>query len=62
MVNTRTLNSEGMETNFATNTLATYLITKMLLPLLRSSEDVCFKIGLKNRLVCTFCKVPFESR
>ncbi|KAM7535633.1 hypothetical protein Aperf_G00000096039 [Anoplocephala perfoliata] len=39
MVNTRTLNSDGMETNFATNTLATYLITTMLLPLLKSSED-----------------------
>ncbi len=40
MVNSPTFNSEELEVNFATNTLATYLITKMLLPTLETSKDV----------------------
>jgi len=39
MVNTRTLNSEGMEVNFATNSLGTYILTSALLPILQASDD-----------------------
>lgn len=42
MVNTRTLNSDGLEVNFATNTLAAYLLTSLLLPTLKTSQDVSF--------------------
>ena len=39
MVNDRQVTAEGLEKNFATNTLGTYIITKALLPLLEKSED-----------------------
>uniref|UniRef100_A0A667XRR5 Dehydrogenase/reductase SDR family member 12-like n=1 Tax=Myripristis murdjan TaxID=586833 RepID=A0A667XRR5_9TELE len=39
MVNTREENSEGLEKNFATNTLGTYILTQNLIPLLQKSRD-----------------------
>merc|ERR1712013_705150 len=38
MVNTRETNKEGLDMNFATNTLGTYLLTTSLLPLLEKSD------------------------
>lgn len=38
MVNTRELNEAGLEKNFATNTLGTYILTTRLLPLLAKTE------------------------
>eukprot|EP00123_Amoebidium_parasiticum_P007775 comp18351_c1_seq1/m.19480 comp18351_c1_seq1/g.19480 ORF comp18351_c1_seq1/g.19480 comp18351_c1_seq1/m.19480 type:complete len:324 (-) comp18351_c1_seq1:43-1014(-) len=37
MVNERTLTPEGLEANFATNTLGTYLLTELMLPVLRAN-------------------------
>merc|ERR1719323_966325 len=39
MVNTRETNKEGLDMNFATNTLGTYLLTTSLLPLLEMSDQ-----------------------
>jgi len=39
MVNTRETNKEGLDMNFATNTLGTYLLTTSLLPLLEKSDQ-----------------------
>ncbi|XP_071085229.1 dehydrogenase/reductase SDR family member 12-like [Haliotis cracherodii] len=39
MVNTREVSEDGLEKNFATNTLGTYLLTASLIPLLSQSED-----------------------
>ncbi|KAK1162482.1 dehydrogenase/reductase SDR family member 12-like [Acipenser oxyrinchus oxyrinchus] len=39
MVNQRELNAEGMEMNFATNTLGTFILTKSLIPLLEKSDS-----------------------
>jgi len=39
MVNTRETNQEGLDINFATNTLGTYLLTTGLLPLLEKSDQ-----------------------
>ncbi|XP_030629025.1 dehydrogenase/reductase SDR family member 12 [Chanos chanos] len=39
MVNQRELNSEGLEKNFATNTLGVYILTTSLIPLLEKSRD-----------------------
>ena len=39
MVNTRTLNDDNMEVNFATNTLALYIMTLQLVPILDRSSD-----------------------
>lgn len=38
MINERTLNGEGLEKNFATNTLGTHILTKSLIPKLNKSE------------------------
>ncbi|EDO48057.1 predicted protein [Nematostella vectensis] len=39
MVNTRTITEDGLEMNFATNTLGTYILTRELLPCLTSQES-----------------------
>ncbi|XP_056149270.1 dehydrogenase/reductase SDR family member 12-like [Lampris incognitus] len=39
MVNKREVNSEGLEKNFATNTLGVYILTQGLIPLLQKSRD-----------------------
>ena len=39
MVNTRTMNEDNLEVNFATNTLAVYVITNQFVPLLEKSKD-----------------------
>ncbi|CAN0082868.1 unnamed protein product [Lampetra fluviatilis] len=39
MVNQRELTADGLETNFATNTLGTYILTTAFLPLLEKSGD-----------------------
>uniref|UniRef100_H3A147 Dehydrogenase/reductase 12-like a n=1 Tax=Latimeria chalumnae TaxID=7897 RepID=H3A147_LATCH len=39
MINQRGCTAEGMEMNFATNTLSTYILTTSLIPLLEKSED-----------------------
>ncbi|TPP64608.1 Dehydrogenase/reductase SDR family member 12 [Fasciola gigantica] len=39
MVNELTVDSNGLEANFATNTLATYVLTECLLPALKKSSD-----------------------
>ncbi|XP_076837572.1 dehydrogenase/reductase SDR family member 12 [Brachyhypopomus gauderio] len=39
MVNQRELNTDGLEKNFATNTLGVYVLTKCLIPLLERSRD-----------------------
>ncbi|XP_046883259.1 dehydrogenase/reductase SDR family member 12-like [Hypomesus transpacificus] len=39
MVNKREVNTEGLEKNFATNTLGVYILTQSLLPLLQKSRD-----------------------
>ncbi|XDV28029.1 hypothetical protein PO909_031441 [Leuciscus waleckii] len=39
MVNQREMNSDGLEKNFATNTLGVYILTKCLIPLLEKSRD-----------------------
>ncbi|XP_071778691.1 dehydrogenase/reductase SDR family member 12 [Centroberyx gerrardi] len=39
MVNQRELTEEGVEKNFATNTLGTYILTTALLPALKKAED-----------------------
>ncbi|KAG9278278.1 dehydrogenase/reductase SDR family member 12 [Astyanax mexicanus] len=39
MVNQRELTSDGLEKNFATNTLGVYVLTKCLIPLLEKSRD-----------------------
>ncbi|XP_068530168.1 dehydrogenase/reductase SDR family member 12 isoform X2 [Anas acuta] len=39
MVNNRELTEDGLEKNFATNTLGTYVLTTALLPLLEKEED-----------------------
>jgi dehydrogenase/reductase SDR family protein 12 len=38
MINKRELTSEGIEKNFATNTLGTYYLTKLMIPLLKLSN------------------------
>ncbi len=42
MVNEKTLNSDGTEVNFATNTLGTYLLTEGFLSSLEASKNVSF--------------------
>jgi dehydrogenase/reductase SDR family protein 12 len=39
MVNDRTVTEDGLEKNFATNTVGTYIITEALMPLIQKSED-----------------------
>lgn len=39
MINQRELTDEGLEKNFATNTLGTYILTKALIPLLTKATD-----------------------
>ncbi|XP_055059477.1 dehydrogenase/reductase SDR family member 12 [Misgurnus anguillicaudatus] len=39
MVNQKEMNSDGLEKNFATNTLGVYILTKCLIPLLEKSRD-----------------------
>lgn len=39
MVNERTETPDGIEANFATNTLGTYYLTKLLIPVLEKSEN-----------------------
>ncbi|XP_029580697.1 dehydrogenase/reductase SDR family member 12 [Salmo trutta] len=39
MVNKREVNDDGLEKNFATNTLGVYLLTQSLIPLLQKSRD-----------------------
>ncbi|XP_051989317.1 dehydrogenase/reductase SDR family member 12-like [Xyrauchen texanus] len=39
MVNQREMNPDGLEKNFATNTLGVYILTKCLIPLLEKSRD-----------------------
>uniref|UniRef100_A0A3Q3XC62 Uncharacterized protein n=1 Tax=Mola mola TaxID=94237 RepID=A0A3Q3XC62_MOLML len=39
MVNQRELTDEGLEKNFATNTLGTYILTTALIPALKTAED-----------------------
>ncbi|KAM3861676.1 dehydrogenase/reductase SDR family member 12 [Diretmus argenteus] len=39
MVNQRELTEEGLEKNFATNTLGTYILTTALIPALKEAED-----------------------
>ncbi|CAL1581397.1 unnamed protein product [Knipowitschia caucasica] len=39
MVNQRELTDEGLEKNFATNTLGTYILTTALIPLLKQAQD-----------------------
>ncbi|XP_062981302.1 dehydrogenase/reductase SDR family member 12 isoform X2 [Elgaria multicarinata webbii] len=39
MVNKRELTGDGLEKNFATNTLGTYILTTVLLPLLEREDD-----------------------
>ncbi|XP_068427364.1 dehydrogenase/reductase SDR family member 12 isoform X2 [Clinocottus analis] len=39
MVHTREVTSEGLEKNFATNTLGVYILTETLIPLLQKSRD-----------------------
>ncbi|KAM8857476.1 dehydrogenase/reductase SDR family member 12 [Synchiropus picturatus] len=39
MVNQRELTEEGLEKNFATNTLGTYILTMVLIPILKKAED-----------------------
>uniref|UniRef100_A0A6J0T8C3 Dehydrogenase/reductase SDR family member 12 isoform X3 n=1 Tax=Pogona vitticeps TaxID=103695 RepID=A0A6J0T8C3_9SAUR len=39
MVNKRELTEDGLENNFATNTLGTYILTTLLLPLLGKEDD-----------------------
>nr|XP_020643664.1 dehydrogenase/reductase SDR family member 12 isoform X3 [Pogona vitticeps] len=39
MVNKRELTEDGLENNFATNTLGTYILTTVLLPLLGKEDD-----------------------
>ncbi|XP_035693691.1 dehydrogenase/reductase SDR family member 12-like isoform X2 [Branchiostoma floridae] len=39
MINTREVSADGLEGNFATNTLGTYILTTGLLPLLSQSEQ-----------------------
>ena len=39
MVNTRETNQEGLDVNFATNTLGTFMLTEGLLPLLKQSDQ-----------------------
>lgn len=39
MVNKREVNDDGLEKNFATNTLGMYLLTQSLIPLLQKSRD-----------------------
>lgn len=40
MVNKRELTDDGLETNFATNTLGTYILTESLIPLLKKSAAI----------------------
>ena len=39
MVNERTVSDDGLEKNFATNTLGTYILTVGLIPVMSKSED-----------------------
>ncbi|XP_039601165.1 dehydrogenase/reductase SDR family member 12 [Polypterus senegalus] len=39
MINQRELTDDGLEKNFATNTLGTYILTTTLIPVLKSAED-----------------------
>ncbi|XP_040026644.1 dehydrogenase/reductase SDR family member 12 isoform X2 [Gasterosteus aculeatus] len=39
MVHKRELNAEGLEKNFATNTMGVYILTETLMPLLQKSRD-----------------------
>jgi dehydrogenase/reductase SDR family protein 12 len=49
MINKRELTSEGIEKNFATNTLGTYYLTKLMIPLLKLSNPAQVEC-LLNRL------------
>jgi len=39
MINTREMTDDGMEKNFATNTMAAYILTENLLPLMKRTND-----------------------
>ena len=39
MVNSRETTPEGLEKNFATNTVGTYILTEALMPLIQNSPD-----------------------
>lgn len=39
MVNTRTVTDDGLEVNFATNTMGTYILTEGLVPLLKKTSN-----------------------
>ncbi|VDM04788.1 unnamed protein product [Schistocephalus solidus] len=53
MVNERNLNADGLEVNFATNTLGTFVMTTSLLPLLKKSPDVSRNLLLLIFLLLT---------
>ena len=51
MINTREVGEEGLDKNFATNTLGTFLLTTGLVPLLQKSEagvNILLKLSKKN--------------
>lgn len=50
MINEYKTDENGIEANFATNTLGTYILTESLIPALKKSPDV----SMNNNLI-TFC-------
>ena len=59
MVNKRELTDEGIEKNFATNTLGTHVLTKKLIPLLQKVKQklqncFLFKLQFKKWLIKFF--------
>ncbi len=53
MVNKRELTEEGIEKNFATNTLGTHILTKKLIPLLQKvrTSRLLFKVAVINDFI-----------
>nr|XP_014353947.1 PREDICTED: dehydrogenase/reductase SDR family member 12-like [Latimeria chalumnae] len=62
MINQRGCTAEGMEMNFATNTLSTYILTTSLIPLLEKSEDprVCQQVVMTEQWSQTHKTIHFS--
>ena len=65
MVNTREVDEDGLEKNFATNTLGTYILTTGLIPLLAKHESprvVTVSSGLYKTIILAYIfKITSEN-
>lgn len=56
MINTKETDGNGLEKNFATNTLGTHLLTTTLIPLLSKYNNTLMACDLRNYYMMVVCR------